>query len=122
MLKKILLSAAASLLLFCGVAFAAVEINTADQAALDGIAGIGPATSKAILDERKKGGNFKDWADLESRVKGIGGKNSVKLSAGGLLVNGQPHQGVNASVKPAKPAKNQAEPVKASDTKSQYRW
>ena len=119
MLKKILLSAAASLLLFCGVAFAAVEINTADQAALDGIAGIGPATSKAILDERKKGGNFKDWADLESRVKGIGGKNSVKLSAGGLLGNGQPHQGVNASVKPAKPAKNQAEPVKASDTKSQ---
>lgn len=49
--KKILLSAAASLFLICGAAFAAVEINTADQAALDGIAGIGSATSKAILDE-----------------------------------------------------------------------
>ena len=104
-------------LLFAGVffvtasAWAVVEINTADQAALDGIAGIGPATSKAILEERKTNGNFKDWADLEQRVRGIGEKNSVKLSAAGLIVNGQPRNQGASSAMPAKPAK--AEPVKA---------
>ena len=94
-------------------AWAVVEINTADQAALDGIAGIGPATSKAILEERKKNGNFKDWSDLEQRVRGIGEKNSVKLSAAGLVVNGQPRNPAATPAKPpAKPAKTPAEPVK----------
>jgi competence protein ComEA len=50
--------------LMASQAFAVVEVNTADQAALDSITGVGPATSKAMLDERKKAGNFKDWADL----------------------------------------------------------
>jgi competence protein ComEA len=71
-------------------ALAAVDVNTADQAALDGIAGVGPSTSKAIIDERNKHGNYKDWSDLEHRVKGIGERNAVKLSAAGMLVNGQP--------------------------------
>ncbi len=90
MLKKIVLLIAASSLV-AGTAFAAVEVNTADQAALDGIAGVGPSTSKAIIAEREKHGNFKDWPDLEQRVKGIGGRNAVKLSAAGLTVNGQQH-------------------------------
>ena len=90
MLKKIVLFVAASSLLISS-ALAAVEVNSADQAALDGIAGIGPATSKAILAEREKNGNFKDWADLERRVRGVGGRNAVKLSAAGLTVNGQTH-------------------------------
>ncbi|CAM8655759.1 comE, comEA protein [Oxalobacteraceae bacterium] len=97
-------------------AWAAVEINSADQAALDGIAGIGPATSKAILEERNKHGNFRDWADLEQRVRGIGEKNSVKLSAAGLVVNGQPR---NPGASPAKmPAKKPAEPMKPGDAKN----
>ena len=99
-------------------AWAAVEINTADQAALDGIAGIGPVTSKAILEERKKNGNFRDWADLEQRVRGIGEKNSVKLSAAGLIVNGQPRNPAPVSAKPAKAVKSQAEPVKATEVKN----
>lgn len=105
-------------------AWAAVEINTADEAALDGIAGIGPATSKAILEERKKNGNFRDWADLEQRVRGIGEKNSVKLSAAGLIVNGQPRKlapasaSVPAAGKPSKVTKAAAEPAKASDSKN----
>jgi competence protein ComEA len=100
-------------------AWAVVEINTADQAALDGIAGIGPATSKAILEERNKHGNFRDWADLEQRVRGIGGKNSVKLSAAGLVVNGQPHNPGAAPAKPpVKPAKTPAEPAKSGDSKN----
>lgn len=77
--------------MFAGVAWAAVEVNSADQAALDSIAGVGPATSRAIIAEREKNGNFRDWHDLEQRVKGIGERNIVKLSAAGLVVNGKPH-------------------------------
>ena len=113
--------AAASMLFLSVHAYAVVEINSADQAALDSVAGIGPATSKAILDERKKGGNFKDWSDLESRVKGVGEKNAVKLSAAGLVVNGQTHQGAAAAKPSRQAAQNKAssEPVKAGDKKAQ---
>ena len=89
MLKKLLLVVAA-LIATMGIAFAQVDVNKADQAALDGVKGIGPAMSKRILDERKKGGEFKDWADLEQRVKGIRDKRAAKLSAAGLTVGGQP--------------------------------
>lgn len=88
MLKKLLL-VVGTLIVSIGFAFASVEVNQADQAALDGIKGIGPTTSKAILDERKKGGNFKDWNDLQTRVKGIGDKSSDKFSEAGLTVNGK---------------------------------
>lgn len=91
MFKKLLLSVV-GLIVTMGFAFAQVDVNKADQAALDGIKGIGPAKSKTILDERKKGGDFKDWPDFEKRVKGIGDKNSAKLSAAGLTVNGQRKQ------------------------------
>lgn len=83
-----------SLLIMMSFAFAAVEVNKADQAGLDGIKGIGPSLSKAILAERTRGGDFKDWADFQKRVKGVGEKNSVKFSVEGLLVNGQPKPGV----------------------------
>jgi competence protein ComEA len=84
-----------------GFAFAEVDINKADQAALDGIKGIGPKTSKAILDERKKGGEFKNWTDFEKRVKGIGAKSSMKLSQAGLTIGGQSKPGAPATSKPA---------------------
>ncbi len=92
MLKKFCLPVLA-LLMFAGSVFAAVDVNNADQAALDSVAGVGPATSKAILAEREKNGNFKDWADLERRVKGVGARNAVKLSAAGLTVNGKAYEG-----------------------------
>ncbi|WP_025916782.1 helix-hairpin-helix domain-containing protein [Herminiimonas sp. CN] len=88
MFKKLLLGVI-SLIATMSFAFAQVDVNKADQAGLDSVKGIGPAVSKKILDERKKGGDFKDWMDLEKRVKGIGEKNSSKLSAAGLTVNGQ---------------------------------
>ncbi|NMM36497.1 MAG: DNA uptake protein [Glaciimonas sp.] len=88
MFKKLLLGVV-GLIVTMGFAFAQVDVNKADQAALDGIKGIGPATSKTILDERKKGGDFKDWVDFEKRVKGIGDKNSAKLSDAGLTINGK---------------------------------
>ncbi|MFC0349284.1 ComEA family DNA-binding protein [Undibacterium danionis] len=108
MLKKIIFALAA---LFAGIsfAFADVDVNKADQAALDGVKGIGPAKSKAILAERTKGGQFKDWADFESRVKGIGGKNAIKLSYAGLTVNGQAKVGkVDAKPEPKSKSENKA--------------
>jgi len=84
MLKKLLL---AVLALFAAAAFAAVDVNKADQAALETIKGIGPAISGKIIDERKKS-PFNDWADLVGRVQGIGEGNAAKFSAEGLTVNG----------------------------------
>lgn len=88
MLKKLSLVLA---LVFAtmGAAFAGVDVNKADQAELDGIKGVGPKMSKAILEARKSGGEFKDWADFQERVKGVGGKNAIRLAAAGLTVNGQ---------------------------------
>ena len=51
MLKKILATLA---MLFAAAAFAAVDVNKATAAELDGIKGIGPGISGKILDERKK--------------------------------------------------------------------
>jgi competence protein ComEA len=103
MLKKFLLALCA-FGLSTGLTFAAVDVNKADQAALDGIKGIGPAMSKRILDERQKG-EFKDWTDLETRVKGIGDKSADKLSDAGLTVNGQQRNRSSAVGKgAAKPA------------------
>lgn len=71
------------------LSFAAIELNTADQVALDGLNGLGPTKSKVILAERKKNGNFKSWADFERRVKGVGHKSALKLSEAGLVIEGQ---------------------------------
>ncbi len=59
-------------------AFAVVNINTATQAELEGLSGIGPAKAKAILDDRVKNGVFKTIDDLK-RVKGIGHATFEKL-------------------------------------------
>ena len=124
MLKKcVLVMAAALSFMMAQSVFAAVEINTADQAQLDTITGIGPATSRAILEERKKNGNFKDWADLEQRVRGIGERNSVMLSAAGLVVNGQPRaisaEDSGSGKKAVKVAKTGLDAAKADASKAE---
>jgi competence protein ComEA len=93
MLKKILTTTA---LLFSLSSFAAVDVNKANAAELDGIKGIGPSLSGKILKERNKG-NFKDWPDLMHRVSGMGEKSSAKFSAQGLTVNGSGFQGGTAT-------------------------
>jgi competence protein ComEA len=82
MLKKILAILA---MLYAAAAFAAVDVNKATAAELDGIKGIGPVMSKRIIDERKKG-EFKSWDDLITRVKGISDGNAAKFE--GLTVKG----------------------------------
>jgi competence ComEA-like helix-hairpin-helix protein len=72
-MKRILLALFA-FFVTCGLAFAAVDINSADETALDAIKGVGPAKAKAIVEERKKNGPFKSLDDVAARVKGIGDK------------------------------------------------
>ena len=88
MIKKLLATAAlvAASLAAVGQAFAAVDVNTANEDALRGIKGIGPARAKAILDERSAHGPFKDASDLGKRVKGLGGHTVERLQAEGLSV------------------------------------
>lgn len=103
MLKKIL---ALFVMLYAALAMAAaaaVDANKATDAQLDAVKGIGPATSKAIVAERKKG-DFKDWTDLISRVKGIGEKKAEALSKEGLTVNGESYKAAAAMKKDEKKA------------------
>ena len=98
MIKKILAVVA---MLYAAVAFAAVDVNKATAAELDGIKGIGPGTSTKILDERKKG-NFKDWNDFIERVKGVGETNAAKFSAEGMTVGGAGYKGAAPAAPAAK--------------------
>jgi competence protein ComEA len=92
----------AILALLCATAaFAAVDVNKATVAELDGIRGIGPGTSGRILDERGKR-LFKDWNDLIQRVKGVGPSNAARLSAAGMTVDGAPYE--RAAIKPGRGA------------------
>lgn len=52
-------------------AIAGVNINTATQAELESLDGIGPKKALAIIDYRKKNGGFKSVDDLK-QVDGIG--------------------------------------------------
>jgi competence ComEA-like helix-hairpin-helix protein len=102
MLKKLLmLFVALSLSLAAGIA-EAVDVNTASQAELEALKGLGPVKSKAIIDERTKNGPFKDADDLANRVKGLGTKSVGHLEENGLTIGGSsaPPKGV----KPSKPA------------------
>ena len=96
MIRQLML-AVATLVTAMSMAFAQVDVNKADAAALDSVKGIGPSTSKMILEERTKGGEFKDWADFSKRVKGVGDKRAVKLSQAGLQVAGKPFDGAGAT-------------------------
>ena len=103
MFKKFLLILA---LLYAAVCFAGMDVNKATEAELDSINGIGPALSGKILDQRKKG-NFKDWNDFISRVKGMGQKNAARFSSQGLTVDGAAFKGATAAPA-AKPAASAA--------------
>ena len=48
-----------------------IDLNAADLAALDSLPGIGPATARAIVEERTRRGGFRSTRDL-LRVPGIG--------------------------------------------------
>lgn len=117
MIKKLML-AVAMLVASTGFAFAQVDVNKADAAALDAVKGVGPSMSKTILAERSKG-EFKDWADFQKRVKGVGDKTAVKLSEAGLQVNGKAKEGAPMAAKAeAKAAKADAKMDAKTDAKA----
>lgn len=127
MLKKLVLLLAA-FVLSMSVAFAAsVEVNTADQATLETLKGIGPVKSKAIIDERTKNGPFKDADDLARRVKGLGTKSVATLQGEGLTIGGSSalpatsgakHDKASTSSAPAtiQPPAKQAQPAPQAAT------
>lgn len=102
------------------LALAAVDINKATEAELDGIKGIGPATTRLIMEERKSA-PFADWNDVTHRVKGIGAKRAAKLSGEGLTVNGQAFAGggdtapKSGSTRPPGKAEKPADAASATD-------
>lgn len=76
-MRKLLL-AAILFFSFTAGAFAAVNLNTATVEQLEALNGIGPAKAQAIVDYRKKNGNFKTVDELNN-VPGIGDKTLAKL-------------------------------------------
>ncbi|ALQ50250.1 ComEA family DNA-binding protein [Nitrosomonas ureae] len=73
--------------LFTGTAFAAVNINTASQAELESLQGIGPAKAKAIIEHREKSGTFASVDDL-AKVSGIG-QGTIKQLRDVITVEGE---------------------------------
>ncbi|MCG5077563.1 ComEA family DNA-binding protein [Paraburkholderia tagetis] len=121
MIKKLL--ATVALVAAFGQVFAAVDVNSANEDALRGIKGIGPARAKAILDERSAHGPYKDASDLGKRVKGLGGHTVERLQAEGLAVgpaNAQAAQGTQGTqVAQATQAGAKAAPAKTGAAQPQ---
>jgi competence protein ComEA len=112
MFKKLLAFFAA---MYVAVSFAAVDVNKATAADLDSITGIGPAISSKILEERKRGGNFKDWNNFIERVKNVGEGNAAKFSAQGMTVDGASF----VATKPVAKKKKEKPAAKAEDKKAE---
>ena len=66
-----------------------IHLERAREVDLDGLRGLGPATTRRILAERERQ-PFKDWKDLMKRVPGVGPGKAAQLSDEGLRVQGQP--------------------------------
>lgn len=66
---------------FMGAAFAGapVDLNSANQAQLETVKGIGPVKAKAIIEYRTKNGPFKSVDDLQ-KVTGFGKASVAKLA------------------------------------------
>lgn len=77
-MKKLFGILALALLLSPFGALAAVDINTADAAALEQVKGIGPARAAAIVKYRGEHGPFKSVDELV-KVPGIGEKSVEQL-------------------------------------------
>jgi competence protein ComEA len=72
------------LLFFClagNPVWAAINLNSATQAELQTVSGIGPAKARAIIDYRQQHGPFKTLQQLQ-QVRGFGARTVKKLEPG----------------------------------------
>ena len=84
---------------------AAVDINTATQAELETVKGIGPKKAQDIIEYRKKNGPFKSADDLD-KVPGFGQKTVDQVKKEITVGNAKAAaSGKTAELKDAKPAK-----------------
>lgn len=81
MLKKWIVLLCTVLVFSVNVAFATdkVNINTATQAELESLKGVGPTTASAIIEFRDTHGQFTNLEQL-TQVKGVGEKKLNKLA------------------------------------------
>lgn len=91
---------------FIGMAFAAVNINTADQKQLESLRGIGPVRAKAIISYREKNGPFATLEDVD-KVPGIG-KGTLAKIKDDVIFSG-PTTSLGPDAKPATEAKSKKE-------------
>lgn len=98
---------------YIGAAFAAVNVNTASQAELEVLNGIGPAKAKAILDYRQKNGPFKSVDDLK-KVNGIGDKTLESIRKDVSLSGATTLPAAKPGAKPAAPAPASAKAAPAA--------
>ena len=102
----------ATSLLWVGLVFAQVNINTASVDELDGLKGIGPTKAKAIVDYRKKNGPFKAVDDLQN-VPGIW-PSILKNMRKDVMVSGASRAPVSALPVPSARTKEPATPRMAA--------
>jgi competence protein ComEA len=114
-MKKFLLVVFAWLA-FMGLAFAGspVDLNSANQAQLESVKGIGPVKAKAIIEYRTKNGPFKSVDDLQ-KVTGFGKASVGKLRAE-VTVSGA--KAADARASDARMTGNKAADVKAGTNKA----
>lgn len=74
----------------------AADLNSATQAELETIKGVGPALSERILAARAERA-FDGWSDLERRVQGLGRGRLQQWSAQGWTVAGAPYPSARAA-------------------------
>ena len=93
-------------LVSANLAFAAVNLNTATQAELETLKGVGPTKAKSIIEYREQNGAFQSVDDLK-KVKGFGEK-SVESLKNDLHVIENPNKGqfIENDTLPVKPDEN----------------